>query len=86
MKSTSQDRIKPEIFVNFRPEPNPKSPGRLTTLKYNELKVKFAHPGFSSIWYRLRLALIFKFGHLGSVLFFQTDEQKLKDSTVQKNF
>ena len=32
-KSTSQARIKPEIFVNFRPEPelNPKSPARLTT-------------------------------------------------------
>ena len=31
-KSTSQARIKPEIFVNFRPEPDPKSPARLTTL------------------------------------------------------
>ena len=31
-KSTSQARFKPEIFVNFRPEPDPKSPGRLTTL------------------------------------------------------
>ena len=28
----SQARIKPEIFVNFRPEPDPKSPARLTTL------------------------------------------------------
>ena len=25
-------RLRPEIFVNFRPEPNPKSPARLTTL------------------------------------------------------
>ena len=32
-KSTSQARIKPEIFVNFRPEPDPKSPARLTTLQ-----------------------------------------------------
>ena len=31
-KSTSQARIKPEIFVNFRPKPDPKSPARLTTL------------------------------------------------------
>ena len=31
-KTTSQARIKPEIFVNFRPEPDPKSPARLTTL------------------------------------------------------
>ena len=31
-KSTSQARIKPDIFVNFRPEPDPKSPARLTTL------------------------------------------------------
>ena len=33
-KSTSQARIKPEIFVNFRPEPepDPKSPARLTIL------------------------------------------------------
>ena len=31
-KSTSQARIKPEISVNFRPEPDPKSPARLTTL------------------------------------------------------
>ena len=28
----SQARIKPEVFVNFRPEPDPKSPARLTTL------------------------------------------------------
>ena len=27
-----QARIKPEILVNFRPEPDPKSPARLTTL------------------------------------------------------
>ena len=35
-KSTSQARIKPEIFVNFRPEPesDPKSPARPTTLKW----------------------------------------------------
>ena len=33
-KSTSQARIKPEIFVYFRPEPDPKSPARLTTLGY----------------------------------------------------
>ena len=32
-KSTFQARIKPEIFVNFRPEPDPKTPGRLTTLQ-----------------------------------------------------
>ena len=25
-------RLTPEIFVNFRPEPDPKSPARLTTL------------------------------------------------------
>ena len=31
-KSTSHARIKPDIFVNFRPEPDPKSPARLTTL------------------------------------------------------
>ena len=31
-KSKSQARIKPELFVNFRPEPDPKSPARLTTL------------------------------------------------------
>ena len=31
-KSTSQTRIKPEIFVNFRPEPGPKSLARLTKL------------------------------------------------------
>ena len=33
-KSTSQARIKPEIFVKFRPEPeaDPKSLARLTTL------------------------------------------------------
>ena len=31
-KSTSQVRIKPETFVNFMPEPDPKSPARLTTL------------------------------------------------------
>ena len=31
-KSTSQARIKPKIFVNFRPEPDSKSPARLTTL------------------------------------------------------
>ena len=30
--STSQAQIKPEIFVNFRPEPDPKSPARHTTL------------------------------------------------------
>ena len=30
--STSQAQIKPEIFVNFRPEPDPKIPARLTTL------------------------------------------------------
>ena len=28
----SQAQIKPEIFVNFMPEPEPKSPARLTTL------------------------------------------------------
>ena len=33
-KSTSQARIKPEIFVIFRPERDPKSPARLTTLSY----------------------------------------------------
>ena len=27
-----QVRIKPEIFVNFRPEPDPKKPARLATL------------------------------------------------------
>ena len=31
-KSTFQARIKPEIFVNFRPEPDPKSLARVTTL------------------------------------------------------
>ena len=31
-KSTSQARLKSETFVNFRPEPDPKSPARLTTL------------------------------------------------------
>ena len=25
-------RLRPEIFVKFRPDPNPKSPARLTTL------------------------------------------------------
>ena len=29
------EQTKPEIFVNFRPEPNPKSPARLTTLFLN---------------------------------------------------
>ena len=35
-KRTSQAHIKPEIFANFRPEPepHPKSPARLTTLGY----------------------------------------------------
>ena len=28
----SQAQIMPEIFVNFRPEHNPKSPAQLTTL------------------------------------------------------
>ena len=32
-KSTSQARIKSEIFVNFRPESDPKNSARLTTLK-----------------------------------------------------
>ena len=27
-------RFRPEIFVNFRPEPDPKSPAPLTTLYY----------------------------------------------------
>ena len=31
-KNMSQARIKPEIFVNFRPEPDSKSQARLTTL------------------------------------------------------
>ena len=31
----SQARIKPEIFVNFSPEPDPKSPVRLTTMVLN---------------------------------------------------
>ena len=31
-KSTSQARIKPEIFVNFKPEPDLKIPPRLTIL------------------------------------------------------
>ena len=40
-KGTSQARIKPEIFVNFRPEPEPKSPARLTTLEWtNRLILK----------------------------------------------
>ena len=30
-KSTSQARINPEVFVNFRPEPDLQSPARLTT-------------------------------------------------------
>ena len=40
-KNTSQARIKPEIFVNFRPEsePDPKSPARLTTLLH---RLKFS--------------------------------------------
>ena len=37
IKSTSQARFKPEIFVNFRPEPDPKSPARLTTLTRSPL-------------------------------------------------
>ena len=28
----SQAPIKPKIFVNFKPEPDPKSPAQLTTL------------------------------------------------------
>ena len=41
-KSQSQARIKPEIFVNFRPEADPKSPARLTTLRLRpELSPKF---------------------------------------------
>ena len=32
-KSTLQARLKPEIFVKFRPEPDSKSPARLTTLQ-----------------------------------------------------
>ena len=31
-KVPSPVRIKPETFVNFMPEPDPKSPARLTTL------------------------------------------------------
>ena len=44
-----QARIKPEIVVNFGPEPGQKSPGRLTTLLYTihkfpsifDVKIKF---------------------------------------------
>ena len=35
-KSTFQARIKPEIFVKFRPEPDAKSPARVTTLPQAE--------------------------------------------------
>ena len=34
IKIISQARIKPEIFVNSMPEPDPKSPARLTTLRH----------------------------------------------------
>ena len=39
-KSTSQARIKPEIFFNLEPEPelDPKSPARLTTLRQRRTK------------------------------------------------
>ena len=39
----SQVRFRPEIFVNFRPEPDPKSPARLTTLARMSLKMHFLH-------------------------------------------
>ena len=39
-KSTSQARIKPDIFVNFRPEPDPKSPARLITLLSRDMRMK----------------------------------------------
>ena len=31
-KARHRSELCPEIFVNFRPEPSPKSPARLTTL------------------------------------------------------
>ena len=33
----SQAQIKPETFVNFRPEPDPKSPARL----YNSVRIAY---------------------------------------------
>ena len=30
--SRQKARLRPKIFVNFRPEPDPKSPARLTTM------------------------------------------------------
>ena len=39
-KSISQARIKPEIFVDFRPEPDPKIPARLTTLDHSPKKMR----------------------------------------------
>ena len=40
IKSTSQARIKHEIFANFKPEPDPKSPARPTTLLHEQEPVR----------------------------------------------
>ena len=36
-KSTSYAQIKPEIFVNIRPEPDPKIPAWLATLSWQSI-------------------------------------------------
>ena len=38
-KITSQAQNTPEIFVNFTPEPDPKSPARFTTLNYSQVNI-----------------------------------------------
>ena len=42
-ENTSQVRTKPEIFVNF--DPDPKTPARLTTLR------EAVYTNFSSLWF-----------------------------------
>ena len=60
-KSTSQARIKPAIFVNFRLEPEPKSPARLITLFEVVLKIvslKWQPPMSMQFWSRTRKVII----------------------------
>ena len=51
-KSTSQARIKPEIFVNFRPEPDPKSPVRLTTVVVHIKDLVLSNYSKNSIFFK----------------------------------
>ena len=59
-KSTSQAGIKPTIFVNFRPETDPKTPARLITLIGScKMRAIFGVVSVKFVWYN-KVARILK--------------------------